>query len=361
MPISEDEYEDYEHHASTQHPQPTHGMTKAELRKSTKPIMEKKRRARINHCLNELKSLILDAMKKDPARHSKLEKADILEMTVKHLQNVQRQQLAVAVATDPAVLHKFRTGFSECATEVNRYIGRLDGVDQSVRQRLVAHLSTCVSGLQQLSPYSFMSTPVVPAPIAPPAVPAALPQVPFPAGDVNNNHGLVSSSSSRLSSDVTSTQQPFFPPAPSATVTSGAIDRSRPSAFTAVTRSSSPRPPSPGVTSSSDESACGDTPGRRLTGTEVQLQLKTMPVSRLTSSVGTSTSPPPSRHALDFSMKPPPPRKRSLEEDGPPERKMARFSLHVPTFQAPQQPSVLAGTSNRHPPAGGHDSMWRPW
>lgn len=27
--------------------------------------MEKRRRARINHCLNELKSLILEAMKKD--------------------------------------------------------------------------------------------------------------------------------------------------------------------------------------------------------------------------------------------------------------------------------------------------------
>lgn len=35
------------------------------LLQSNKPIMEKKRRARINHCLNELKSLILDAMKKD--------------------------------------------------------------------------------------------------------------------------------------------------------------------------------------------------------------------------------------------------------------------------------------------------------
>lgn len=32
---------------------------------SNKPIMEKKRRARINHCLNELKTLILEAMKKD--------------------------------------------------------------------------------------------------------------------------------------------------------------------------------------------------------------------------------------------------------------------------------------------------------
>lgn len=32
---------------------------------TNKPIMEKKRRARINHCLNELKTLILEAMKKD--------------------------------------------------------------------------------------------------------------------------------------------------------------------------------------------------------------------------------------------------------------------------------------------------------
>lgn len=32
---------------------------------STKPIMEKRRRARINNSLSELKNLILDALKKD--------------------------------------------------------------------------------------------------------------------------------------------------------------------------------------------------------------------------------------------------------------------------------------------------------
>lgn len=56
-----------------------------------------------------------------PARHSKLEKADILEMTVKHLQSVQRQQLAAAVSTDPTVVTRFRNGFDECAAEVSRY------------------------------------------------------------------------------------------------------------------------------------------------------------------------------------------------------------------------------------------------
>jgi len=85
---------------------------------SNKPIMEKKRRARINSCLNELKGILLEAMRKDPARHSKLEKADILELTVRHLQNIQRNQLAIAMATDPTVLHRFKNGFSECASEV---------------------------------------------------------------------------------------------------------------------------------------------------------------------------------------------------------------------------------------------------
>ena len=61
---------------------------KALERKSNKPIMEKKRRARINHCLNQLKSLILEA-DNERSRHSKLEKADILEMTVKYLQTLR--------------------------------------------------------------------------------------------------------------------------------------------------------------------------------------------------------------------------------------------------------------------------------
>lgn len=59
MPISEDEYDFRQGHEA----QST--MSKAELRKTHKPIMEKRRRARINQCLNEIKTLILEAMKKD--------------------------------------------------------------------------------------------------------------------------------------------------------------------------------------------------------------------------------------------------------------------------------------------------------
>lgn len=113
--------------------------------------MEKKRRARINNSLNDLKALILDALNKDPSRHSKLEKADILEMTVRHLQKLQRQQVAANIVNDASVLNKYRAGFSECASEVGRYMGNVEGVDQSLRQRILSHLNHCVNSLNHMA------------------------------------------------------------------------------------------------------------------------------------------------------------------------------------------------------------------
>ncbi|XP_046678462.1 protein hairy-like [Homalodisca vitripennis] len=267
MPISEDEIE----YGYGSHNPPMHsgGMSKAEQRRSNKPIMEKRRRARINHCLDELKSLILDAMNKDPARHSKLEKADILEMTVKHLQTIQRQQLTLAVSADPTVVHKFRTGFAECSAEVGRYIGRMEGVEPGVKQRLASHLNNCVNGLHQISQY----------PLPNPSHPQG-----NPGEDVNNNtasarlqmlSGLQLIPSRLPTGELAlllpnSQHLPFFPSdnqvsttteSPNATVTSNSIDRSRHSAFTAVGKdklpSKSPLPSPTSTTASSfGEESC---------------------------------------------------------------------------------------------------------
>ncbi|XP_071867953.1 bHLH protein deadpan [Bombus fervidus] len=245
------------------HTQP--GMTKAELRRSNKPIMEKRRRARINQCLDELKSLILEAMKKDPTRHSKLEKADILEMTVKHLQAVQRQQLSTAVATDPVVLTKFRSGFSECATEVSRYVSHLENVDPVVKQRLVSHLNNCVSNLQQMAPFYSHYVPYMPERLYP-EVKVGF-QSDFQNGDENNNRSAriqipngVQLIPSRLptgelallvpQSAAISANFPFFPPAPESVPRIGEC-----SAFTTVHRSQSPLlSPSTSISSYGEES-----------------------------------------------------------------------------------------------------------
>uniref|UniRef100_A0A4W4G1A0 Hairy-related 9 n=1 Tax=Electrophorus electricus TaxID=8005 RepID=A0A4W4G1A0_ELEEL len=122
----------------------------SEHRKSSKPIMEKRRRARINESLGQLKTLILDALKKDSSRHSKLEKADILEMTVKHLRNMQRVQMT-AMSTDTTVLSKYRAGFNECMNEVTRFLSTCEGVNTEVRSRLLGHLSSCLGQMMAMN------------------------------------------------------------------------------------------------------------------------------------------------------------------------------------------------------------------
>ncbi|KAF6109028.1 hes family bHLH transcription factor 4 [Phyllostomus discolor] len=126
---------------------PNKPRSAAEHRKSSKPVMEKRRRARINESLAQLKTLILDALRKDSSRHSKLEKADILEMTVRHLQSLRRVQVTAALSADPAVLGKYRAGFNECLAEVNRFLAGCEDVPADVRSRLLGHLAACLGRL----------------------------------------------------------------------------------------------------------------------------------------------------------------------------------------------------------------------
>ncbi|XP_049609510.1 transcription factor HES-2-like [Syngnathus scovelli] len=81
-----------------------------ELRKTLKPLLEKRRRARINDSLSHLKSLILPLVGKDNARYSKLEKADILEMTVRFLRDLPASK-------DPA--ESYREGYKACLQRVS--------------------------------------------------------------------------------------------------------------------------------------------------------------------------------------------------------------------------------------------------
>ncbi|XP_059153216.1 protein hairy-like [Physella acuta] len=131
---------------------------KTNYRKSNKPMMEKKRRARINSCLSQLKSLVLQAMKKDNSQYSKLEKADILELTVKHLKNVQRFQTNV-----PDAISKYRAGFNECASEVIKYLGESQGVNEEARTRILTHLASILTPINNL-PLQQNHTPILPAP-----------------------------------------------------------------------------------------------------------------------------------------------------------------------------------------------------
>uniref|UniRef100_A0A667Y2V5 Hairy-related 3 n=1 Tax=Myripristis murdjan TaxID=586833 RepID=A0A667Y2V5_9TELE len=100
--------------------------------KVSKPLMEKKRRARINKCLDQLKSL-LESYYANSIRKRKLEKADILELTVKHLRNLQKTQSCPSSASE---LPDYHAGFRSCLASVNQYLRMADNMSGSDRWML---------------------------------------------------------------------------------------------------------------------------------------------------------------------------------------------------------------------------------
>uniref|UniRef100_A0A1A8UCM5 Transcription factor HES-5 n=1 Tax=Nothobranchius furzeri TaxID=105023 RepID=A0A1A8UCM5_NOTFU len=100
--------------------------------KLRKPLVEKLRRERINSSIEQLKSLLgPEFLKQQP--DSKLEKADILEMTVCVLTRLQQQnQKQHQAAADQ--------GFSRCVQEVAHFLSRDQEKTQSQR-RLLNHFN----------------------------------------------------------------------------------------------------------------------------------------------------------------------------------------------------------------------------
>merc|ERR1712240_365414 len=117
-----------------------------EYRKVVKPLIERKRRARINSCLDELKDLMVYALQSEGESISKLEKADVLELTVKHLRKLKRQQM---LSLNPALdLDRFHAGFTTCATEVSRTLAST-GVDINIGSRLMGHLGHTLNTIEK--------------------------------------------------------------------------------------------------------------------------------------------------------------------------------------------------------------------
>ncbi|XP_042334586.1 transcription factor HES-3 [Sceloporus undulatus] len=87
------------------------------FRKVSKPLMEKKRRARINLSLEQLKAL-LEKHYSHQIRKRKLEKADILELSVKYMKSLQHPAPGPARSTD------YQAGFQSCIQGVRQFLLR---------------------------------------------------------------------------------------------------------------------------------------------------------------------------------------------------------------------------------------------
>nr|XP_034976507.1 transcription factor HES-5-like [Zootoca vivipara] len=111
-------------------------LTPKEKNKLRKPVVEKMRRDRINSSIEQLKLLL----EKEFQRHqpnSKLEKADILEMTVDYLRQQSQQTKTLGpVHKDTQV--DFTEGYSRCLQEAFQFMSR-HKVHAETQAKLVSH------------------------------------------------------------------------------------------------------------------------------------------------------------------------------------------------------------------------------
>ncbi|NWS42855.1 HEYL protein, partial [Probosciger aterrimus] len=156
--------EEYRHVSRSVSPTTT---SQIQARKKRRGIIEKRRRDRINSSLSELRRLVPTAFEKQGS--SKLEKAEILQMTVDHLKMLHATGGAGFLDARALAVDYRSIGFRECLTEVVRYLGILEGQNAAdpIRLRLLSHLNNYVAEMEpspvatsllpiQMWPWSFL-------------------------------------------------------------------------------------------------------------------------------------------------------------------------------------------------------------
>ncbi|XP_067659116.1 enhancer of split mgamma protein-like [Haliotis asinina] len=118
-------------------------------RKGRKLMAEKRRRARINQCLIEIKDIVCAGHQQNDPNYDKMEKAEILETTVGYLRNVRKINTTHQHVKE-AVQARFQHGFSKCAEEILSYIQSLPGVSDNVHRQLRKHISRRMAHIQQV-------------------------------------------------------------------------------------------------------------------------------------------------------------------------------------------------------------------
>uniref|UniRef100_A0A8B9K2W0 Transcription cofactor HES-6 n=1 Tax=Astyanax mexicanus TaxID=7994 RepID=A0A8B9K2W0_ASTMX len=129
-------------------------------RKTRKPLVEKKRRARINESLQELRNLITDTEGLFSLMHrlrnqrilplkvymlqAKMENAEVLELTVKRVENILQQQTNEEDTMNHEASERFAAGYIQCMHEVHTFVSTCPGIDAAVAAELLNHLLECM-------------------------------------------------------------------------------------------------------------------------------------------------------------------------------------------------------------------------
>ncbi|XP_053452498.1 transcription cofactor HES-6 isoform X1 [Nycticebus coucang] len=104
-------------------------------RKARKPLVEKKRRARINESLQELRQLLAGA-----EVQAKLENAEVLELTVRRVQGALRGRAREREQLQAEASERFAAGYIQCMHEVHTFVSTCQAIDATVAAELLNHL-----------------------------------------------------------------------------------------------------------------------------------------------------------------------------------------------------------------------------
>ncbi|KAJ8355093.1 hypothetical protein AAFF_G00100270 [Aldrovandia affinis] len=117
--------------------------------KLKKPMVEKMRRDRINSSIEQLKSLLgTEFLQQQP--DSKLEKADILEMAVFFMKQLQHRPLNSSSSSSPV-----SQGYSRCVQEMKHFLSQEEVMSQS-QGRLLSHFQKLRSSSDKNSSHSVL-------------------------------------------------------------------------------------------------------------------------------------------------------------------------------------------------------------
>ncbi|NWU68611.1 HES6 protein, partial [Pterocles burchelli] len=125
-----------------------------------KPLVEKKRRARINESLQELRLLLADnevrrrggggagggARGRADGRggagqfQAKLENAEVLELTVRRVQAVLERRSLEGGRLQREASERFAAGYIQCMHEVHTFVCSCPGIDATTAAELLSHL-----------------------------------------------------------------------------------------------------------------------------------------------------------------------------------------------------------------------------
>ncbi|XP_038642932.1 transcription factor HES-2-like [Scyliorhinus canicula] len=114
-----------------------------EVKKLLKPLVEKRRRERMNRSLEQLKVFLMKHAQSESFRNGKMDKAEILEMTVQYLRNA-----ALASSQEPqspgVTRQNYEAGFKECLLQVNSFVRSCGRFNSQAKSGLMERLSVYV-------------------------------------------------------------------------------------------------------------------------------------------------------------------------------------------------------------------------